>query len=76
MSRRTYSGYTCWLCGKSLASCNGLAVYNHNMGHVRRDEMVIRKWIDGHGHLRKTFDRHPDHKTAKRASEHGGETRG
>lgn len=76
MSRRTYSGYTCWLCGKSLASCNGFAVYNHNMGHVRRGEMVIHKWIDFDGHLRKTFDRHPDHKTAKRTSDLSSQKKG
>lgn len=35
MSRRTYSQTRCWLCGKDL-SANGLAVYNHNMAHVRR----------------------------------------
>ena len=59
MSRRTYSGYKCWLCEKSLVSCNGLAVYNHNMGHVRRGEMVVHRWIDYRGHLRREFKRSP-----------------
>lgn len=58
MSRRTYSQTHCWLCGKDM-SANGLAVYNHKMAHVRRGEMTVRKWIDGSGYTRITFDRVP-----------------
>ena len=69
MSRRTYTPYHCWLCGKWLESCNGAAVYSHNMAHVRRGEMTHKKtWTADRG-TRHEFNRAPKPPAAQPAQQ-------